>query len=140
MSESEVRVANSPTLLLETRACLSFKTSGSSVRVRTRTSAFRDLGRVAYIPVSLDPSSPCSSLQAQKNNNVTSDLCQGLPIGPNGIFILSLKLVTRLLIGYLSFSFLSPEPTFPCMSRSRVSGMGKSPRPCIDASSDTLLA
>ena len=135
MSESEVRVANSPTLLLETIARLSFKTSGSSVRVRTRTSAFRDLGRVAYIPVSLDPSSPWSSLHAQRNNNVVSDGGSLGPIGqkqpPNssGRFILILKLVTRVLIGYLSFTFLSPEPTFPCMSRSRVSGMGKSPRP-----------
>ena len=68
MSESEVRVASSPTLLLETRACLSLKTSGSSVRVRTRTSAFRDLGRVAYMPVSLDPSSACSSLNAYRNS------------------------------------------------------------------------
>ena len=61
MSEREVRVASSPTLLLETRACLSFKTSGSSLRVRTRTSALSDLGRVAYMPFSLDPSSPWSS-------------------------------------------------------------------------------
>ena len=61
MSEREVRVASSPTLLLETRACLSFKTSGSSWRVRTRTSALSDLGRVAYMPFSLDPSSPWSS-------------------------------------------------------------------------------
>ncbi len=54
MSERPPMEASSETLFDWVRALLSFSTSGSSILLRTNTSAVRDLGSVSYMLPSLD--------------------------------------------------------------------------------------